>query len=348
MKKNEFEYQNLFTNIVGRSELQLLKDSDLKNFYGKDRFLIIGAGGSIGSALARRLVSAKISNVFFLDRDESSLHGLALELSDTAASHSSNCFIADIRDRQSVKDVIEQVNPTIVIHAAALKHLAFLERFPREAFLTNIVGTLNVAEICVEHRVERFVNISTDKAANPTSVLGKTKKLAELITEEVYSGTGLKHCSVRFGNVFASRGSVIETFVHQIKNRIPATVSDINVARFFMSHNEAANLVLASASFQESGTYIQNMGDEVLITEIVNRISKHLAIEPTIKIIGLNGGEKLHEELYDGPVLATKFESIVRSVHSFKSGLIKDVREFTPGNNLEALQQIETLTLKYL
>jgi len=344
---SSFDYENFFSHIVNRPETELLSDSDLIKIFSQDRILIIGAGGSIGSALARRLVSAKISNVYFLDRDESVLHGLALELSDTAASHSDKCFIADIRDRQSIEDVIKQVKPTIVIHAAALKHLVILERFPREGYLTNVVGSLNVAQICVEHSVKQFVNISTDKAANPTSILGKTKKLAELITEEIFTDTGLKQCSVRFGNVFASRGSVIETFLHQIKNNIPVTVSDENVARFFMSHNEAANLVLAAVSLKESGTYIQNMGKEVIIMDVVNRIADYLGLTPSIKIVGLKKGEKMHEELYDGPVLATKFESISRSIHIVKSGLVKEVMAFTPSNNSEAIDLIEKLTLKF-
>ena len=234
-----------------------------------------------------------------------------------------------------------------MIHAAALKHLVILERFPREGYLTNVVGSLNVAQICVKHSVKQFVNISTDKAANPTSVLGKTKKLAELITEEVFTDTGLKQCSVRFGNVFASRGSVIETFLHQIKSDIPVTVSDKNVARFFMSHNEAANLVLAAASIKESGTYIQNMGQEVLIMDVVNRIADYLGLKPSIKIVGLKEGEKMHEELYEGPVLATKFESISRSIHIVKNGLVNEVMAFIPSNNSEAIDQIEKLTLKF-
>jgi FlaA1/EpsC-like NDP-sugar epimerase len=341
------EYTDFFKHVVGRSEKNLLGDQDLQEVFGNERILIIGAGGSIGSALARRLISAKLNNVYFLDRDESALHGLALELSDIAASHSEKCFIADIRDRQSVKDVIEMVTPTVVIHAAALKHLVILERFPREGFLTNIIGTLNVAELCVELGVEQFVNISTDKAANPTSVLGKTKKLTELITEEVFTATGKKHCSVRFGNVFASRGSVIETFIHQIKNRIPVTLSDAEAARFFMSHNEAANLVLAAASLKESGTYIQNMGEEVPILEVINRIASYLDLIPNIKIVGLKNGEKMHEELYDGPVLATKFESISRSIPSENRELVEEIREFTPSNNLEAVERIEKLAMKF-
>ena len=342
------EYEEIFHRVVGRRETQLLGDNELQRLFGKSRILIIGAGGSIGSALAKRLNSARITNVFLLDRDESALHGLALELSDTAASHSDKCFIGDIRDRQSIRDVIETVVPTIVIHAAALKHLVILERFPREGFLTNIIGTLNVAELCVELNVPHFVNISTDKAANPISILGKTKKLAELVTEEIFVDSGLAQCSVRFGNVFASRGSVIETFIHQIKQGLPVTITDKSVARFFMSRNEAANLVLAAASIRESGTYIQNMGEEVLIADVVHRIAKLLNIVPPIRTIGLQNAEKMHEELYDGPTMATEFGSISRSVHSIKIGLAQEIKSFKPASNAEALARINHLAATYL
>lgn len=344
----DLEYEKLFQLVVGRSETQLLRDDELRAMFGEARILVIGAGGSIGSALSRRLVLAGNQNIYFLDRDESTLHGLALQLSNTAASLSEKCFIADIRDRQSVREVIESVRPTIVIHAAALKHLVMLERFPREGYLTNIIGTLNVAELCVELGVKQFVNISTDKAANPISVLGKTKKLAELIVEEAYLNSELKQCSVRFGNVFASRGSVIETFVHQIENGLPVTITDSKVARFFMSRNEAANLVLAAASLNESGTYIQNMGDEVFILDVVRRIGETLGRAPRIVFIGLQMGEKLHEELYDGPTSMTKFKSISRSVHSIEHGLLAEVLRRQPESNFAAISALNLLTSRYI
>ena len=340
--------KELFELMVRRPEVNVLNNIDIKEGFNESKILIIGAGGSVGSALARRLSSAEINGVYFLDRDESALHGLALELSNAEAVRSESCFVGDIRDRQSIKDVIAQVKPTIVVHAAALKHLVTLERFPREGFLTNIIGTLNVAELCVEYRVEHFVNISTDKAANPTSILGKTKKLAELISEEVFLGSKLLQCSVRFGNVFASRGSVIETFIHQIKNDLPVTLSDHEVARFFMSHNEAANLVLAAISLKESGTFIQKMGSEILIMDVVNTIAKYLGKKPSIQIVGLKRGEKMHEDLYDGPVSKTKFDAILRSNHEIKKGLVKDVHKLAPLNNEEAIIRIERLVSSYL
>ena len=344
---SEDEYKDFFKMVVGRSESEFLSNDDLQLIFNKSRILIIGAAGSIGSAIAKRLTKAKVSEVFFLDRDESGLHALALELSDTSASQSNNYFVADIRDRQGIGNILKAIKPQVVIHAAALKHLTVLEKFPREGFLTNIIGTLNIAELCLELGVQKFINISTDKAANPVSILGKTKKIAELISEEVFIGSSLKQCSVRFGNVFASRGSVIETFIHQLKNDIPVTITDPEVSRFFMSQNEAANLVLAASSLPESGIYIQNMGQQVKIIDIVNRIGNFLRIKPRIKIIGLQKGEKLHEELFDGPVSPTKFNEISRSEYSLKTGLVLEAKSNQPINNLESVQIIDSLVLKY-
>lgn len=343
----ENNYKSFFELVVGRSESDLLGNNDLQLIFGKSRILIIGAGGSIGSSIAKRITKAKIPEVFFLDRDESSLHALALELSDTSASQSDNYFVADIRDRQGLRNILETTKPQVVIHAAALKHLTILEKFPREGFLTNIMGTLNVAELCLELGVQKFINISTDKAANPVSILGKTKKIAELISEELFIGSSLKQCSVRFGNVFASRGSVIETFMHQLKNDIPVTITDPEVTRFFMSQNEAANLVLAASSLPESGIYIQNMGQQVKIIDIVNRMGDFFRIKPKIKIIGLQKGEKLQEELFDGPVSSTKFNEISRSIYSLKTGLVLEAKSNQPINNDESAQIIDSLVVKY-
>ena len=217
--KGDLDYKDFFTKIVGRPETELLSDKFLLNKFGESKMLIVGAAGTIGSAISTRLTNAGVGNVYFLDRDESALHELSLKLSNISASISSNCFVGDILDPIGIKNIIKFIEPNIVIHAAALKHLVILERFPREGFYTNIRGTLNVAQACKELGVKKFINISTDKAAQPISVLGKTKKLTEIICEDIFSDTGINQSSVRFGNVFASRGSVIETFIHQIKKR---------------------------------------------------------------------------------------------------------------------------------
>jgi FlaA1/EpsC-like NDP-sugar epimerase len=341
-------YTHFFEFVTDRKETSLLSDVALQEQFGSERILIIGAAGSIGTALATRLNSAKINNLFFLDRDESSLHELSLLLTHKSAAHSEKFLIADVKDLFSIKSAIEIVQPTIVIHAAALKHLVMLEKFPREGFLTNVLGTLNVAELCVELGVNQFINISTDKAANSMSILGDTKKLAELLTEEVFMNSDKKQCSVRFGNVFASRGSVIETFIHQIQNDIPVTITDKNVTRFFMSQREAANLVLAAGSLKEAGTYIQNMGSEVKIIDIVSRIASYLKLPYTTNIIGLQGGEKLQEELYDGPIVSTKYSTISKSVHSVRKGLVEIIRNNIPENDAQARNVLNLLVDKYI
>jgi len=345
---NPNSYTHFFEFVAGRKETSLLSDITIQEQFGSERILIIGAAGSIGSALATRLNSAKINNLFFLDRDESSLHELSLLLINKSAAHSEKFLIADVRDRHSIKNAIEIVQPTIVIHAAALKHLVMLEKFPREGFLTNVFGTLNVAELCVELGVNQFINISTDKAANSMSILGDTKKLAELLTEEVFINSDNKQCSVRFGNVFASRGSVIETFIHQIQNGMPVTITDNNVTRFFMSQNEAANLVLAAGSLKEAGTYIQNMGSEVRIIDVVSRIASYLKLPYSTNVIGLQGGEKLQEELYDGPVTSTKYPTISKSVHSVRKGLVEIIRNNIPENDVQARNILNLLVEKYI
>jgi FlaA1/EpsC-like NDP-sugar epimerase len=347
MKEYKLKYNDFFSEIVGRPETEILTLDKINQIFSHSRILIVGAGGSIGSALAKRLVDAEVRDLYFLDRDESALHALALSLSNVAASHSSKCLVVDVRDTIGIENIFKKIEPSIVIHAAALKHLVILEKFPREGYLTNVRGTLNVAKLSTKLGVDQFINISTDKAARPTSVLGKTKKLAEFISEDVFSRTNLRQCSVRFGNVFASRGSVIETFIHQLTNNLPVTITDEDVARYFMSQNEAANLVLASASLESNGTYIQNMGQEVKITKVVERIANFFGVVPNIQFIGMQKGEKLSEELFDGPSQETVYSEISRSTNKIKSGLADAIEPLNPSSDLEALEIINRLVLEW-
>ena len=335
---------DFFANIVGRNELELISSEEIMNFFGSSRILIIGAGGTIGSAVARRLLNSGINNVYFLDRDESALHALALGLSHEAASHSDLCIVADIKDLKGLNEVFAKYKPDIVIHAAALKHLVIVERFPREGYITNVVGTRNVLEAAKVNGISQVVNISTDKAANPTSILGKTKRITELLVEEYNKQSEVTCCSVRFGNVFASRGSVIETFVHQISNKLPVTLTDLDVTRYFMSHDEAANLILASAMNKSEGVFVQNMGQEILVSEIVHRLATHLGESYSTKIIGLQPGEKLHEELYAGAYEETSIPEIVKVEIPSNLDLVKMVEAIgSPEDNKHALEIIDQL-----
>jgi FlaA1/EpsC-like NDP-sugar epimerase len=338
--------REFFEKITDRKEIQLLNNAQIREFFYGKRILITGAGGTIGSAVSRRLVSADIPEVYFLDRDESALHALALSLSDTAASHSEKCLVADVRDLVGLTEVFKEIMPDIVIHTAALKHLIVLERFPREGFLTNVVGTLNVLNAASVSGIRQILNVSTDKAALPTSVLGKTKLIAEHIMEELSSSQMLTS-SVRFGNVFASRGSVIETFIHQIENDLPVTITDPEVTRFFMSHNEAANLILATCMMQTNAVFVQEMGTRIRIVDVVNRLAQALGRSPKVSFLGLQPGEKLHEDLYERDFVTTSNPAIIQL--SLQKGT--DIAKYislseTPKNNKEALELIEILLRK--
>jgi FlaA1/EpsC-like NDP-sugar epimerase len=335
---------DFFQKIIGRKELELISQKDIYEFFQSKRIMIIGAGGTIGSAVARRLVHSQVKNIYFLDRDESALHALALSLSDKAASHSELCIVADIKDFNGLNLILSEYKPDVIIHAAALKHLVIVERFPREAYITNVLGTLNVLEAAKNNTVSQVINISTDKAANPTSNLGKTKRITELLVNEYSKSKDLNCCSVRFGNVFASRGSVIETFIHQIQNNLPVTLTDQNVTRYFMSHDEAANLILASARFEENGIFVQNMGKEILMSGVVEALANNLGVKYTIRLIGLQSGEKLHEELYAGEFEKTNIKEIVKVEVNFKSGLVDLVRsKGKPKDNKDTLKIIEEI-----
>lgn len=344
---SEFQSPKDFFELVsGRKEIQLLSDSEIQNFFIGKKILITGAGGTIGSAVARRLNEAKVANTYYLDRDESALHALALSLSDTAASHSANCLVADVRDQTGLINLFEEVQPDLVIHTAALKHLVVLERFPREGALTNIYGTLNVLQAAKKAGISQILNVSTDKAALPTSILGKTKLIAEHLTLESNSNM-LLTSSVRFGNVFASRGSVIETFVHQIRNDLPVTITHPDVTRFFMSHNEAANLILASCSMKENAVFVQEMGSRIRILEIVSKLAESMGKTPQIHFVGLQPGEKLHEDLYEKKFISTSNPAIVKLPFQENESLLETILlQEPPRDHQQALEQIHFLISK--
>jgi FlaA1/EpsC-like NDP-sugar epimerase len=337
--------KEFFEKITGRTEIQLLSNAQIWEFYSERKIIITGAGGTIGSAVARRLKEADIRDVYYLDRDESTLHALALSLSDTAASHSSKCIVADVRDVVGLEILFQEIEPDLIIHTAALKHLVVLERFPREGVLTNIFGTLNVLKAASAAGVSQVLNVSTDKAALPTSVLGMTKLIAEHITHGLNSIEMLTS-SVRFGNVFASRGSVIETFIHQIENNLPVTVTHPDVTRFFMSHNEAANLILATCMMQTNAVFVQEMGARIKIVDVVNNLGIALGRSPNLQFVGLQSGEKLHEDLYEKDFLPTANPAIVKLPFQNKSGLSSFISEIEiPKTNQESINLINSLLM---
>lgn len=289
-----------YENILGRNVRTIPFTSQEISELRKERILITGAGGSIGSRIAIAL--SKIGGVDFLatDRDESALHSLSLQLTSTALFEGNSFLLLDIRDAIGAQIIVEEYKPTVVIHAAALKHLSVLEKQPREALLTNVYGTLNMLEIAKKAGVKKFVNISTDKAASPVSVLGRSKFLAELLTANIKINEGYDYTSVRFGNVFGSRGSVIETFVDQILRVRPLTLTDEKVSRYFMHPDEAAFLTLKSMFVNQGDVHLFDMGEPIFILNIIKRLQEVLKGKSNIIFTGLREGEKIDEDLFGG------------------------------------------------
>jgi FlaA1/EpsC-like NDP-sugar epimerase len=206
--------------------------------------------------------------------------------------------VLDVRDKTGVENIISWYKPTMIIHAAALKHLAILEQQPREAYLTNFLGTKNLLLTAAKFNVQRFLNISTDKAANPISILGKTKYMAEILTSYFRSRGHENYTSVRFGNVFNSKGSVIETFTHQIMGGLSVTLTDEKVERFFMKIEEAASLSIIAAILNAGDVHILDMGKPIRLKHVIEKLMKTLGKTSTIEIVGLRQGEKITEELW--------------------------------------------------
>jgi FlaA1/EpsC-like NDP-sugar epimerase len=318
----DFSYQQ----ITGRSELVSVDFEKLRNNLGSETVLVTGAGGSIGSEITKLLASHGVKEFFALDIDGNALHRLQLELGSTALFDNRRFILCDIRLQSSIREVISVYKPTTVIHAAAQKHLSALERFPVEGFQANVVGTLNVLKACVDADVKRFINVSTDKAASPVSVLGKTKRITELLVSHYTksNSNNLKGHSVRFGNVFASHGSVIETFSHQIRNNQPITLTDLRVARYFMSIFEASMLVLETLKFESTGgVYILEMGEQIELHQIAKKLMEVIGREVPIEITGLRPGEKLFEDLIslDEIAVGTKVDQINFVTPEIKSKL---------------------------
>ena len=270
------------------------------------RVLVTGAGGSIGSELSRQLSGLGPAALVLLDHDDSLLHAVHRSI-DAISVHQE---LADIRDPVRLADVFARHQPEVVFHAAALKHVPALESAPSEGWKTNVLGTRNVLVAAEAAGVRQFVNISTDKAADPVNVLGRTKRMAEQLTAAVAERTGELYVSVRFGNVIGSRGSVMETFQFQIDQGGPVTVTHAEVTRFFMAVREAVRLTLQASTIGSPGeVLVLDMGAPVRILDVARQLIEQSGQKIEIVFTGLRPGEKLHE------VLTAPGESATRPRH---------------------------------
>ena len=284
-------------DLLGRRPIHT-DESGIAQMLSGRRVLITGAGGSIGSELARQVHRYGPAYLGLLDRDESALHAVQMSIHGRAMLDSDDIILADIRDLDRLQRVMEYVKPSVVFHAAALKHMPLLERAPDEAYKTNVLGTRNVLQAARENDVQVFVNISTDKAANPENVLGYSKKATERLTAGMSAPQGGRYLSVRFGNVLGSRGSVLTAFRAQIAAGGPVTVTDPEVTRFFMTIPEAVHLVLQAATLgEDSETLILDMGEPVKIDNVARYMIEQSGRHISIVYTGLRPGEKMHEEL---------------------------------------------------
>ena len=284
------------TDLLGRRAVTSDVASVREHIAGQ-RVLVTGAGGSIGAELCRQLHQLGPAQLIMLDRDESALHAVQLMLHGRALLDSEETVLADIRDRHRVREVFERFRPGIVFHAAALKHLPLLEGAPAEALKSNVLGTLSVLEAAADYGVQSFVNISTDKAANPVSVLGYSKRITERLTAHVAGAASGRYLSVRFGNVLGSRGSVLTALSAQVAAGGPVTVTDPEVSRYFMLADEAVQLVLQAAAIGRAGeVLVLDMGEPVRIADMARRLTIGSGRDVDIVFTGLRPGEKLTED----------------------------------------------------
>lgn len=295
-----------------------LVDSVTRATYERKRILVTGAAGSIGSELARQLVALRPERLILLDSNESALHALSLELSDESVA----VVLGDVRDRNWLLQELAPFRPDVVFHAAAYKHVPMLEAFPLAGLATNVLGTANVLDVARAVGVERLVFVSTDKAVEPTSVLGHTKRFGELLTTVAGRDRDHSYASVRFGNVLGSVGSVVPLFAQQIDRGGPVTVTHAEATRYLMTIHEAVGLLIVAGGMAQGGDLlVLDMGDPVSILALARRMIRLRGLRTPsdieIRYVGLRPGEKLHESLIASNEAAegTEHPRIIRVKH---------------------------------
>lgn len=359
----------LYEIIEGKVSISQLRPVDIEDLLGRDPVkldttavreylagkivLITGAGGSIGSEIVRQVAKMQPKKLLLLGKGENSIYEITQELKINCPEVKTVPIIADIRDKERIKAIMDYFKPQVVFHAAAHKHVPLMEYQPAEAVRNNILGTKVVADEAASHNVETFVMISTDKAVNPTSVMGCTKRVAEMYVQSMNKNSCTRFVAVRFGNVLGSRGSVIPLFKKQIAKGGPVTVTHPDMKRYFMTIPEASQLVLQAGAMAKGGeVFVLDMGEPVRIYDLAKDLITLSGLIPDkdieIKITGLRPGEKLFEELLsaeDGTEKTTHKKIFTARIKEIdKAGLDKEIRkilEITDGEKVvAALQKI--------
>lgn len=327
--------------------------------YIQDKTVIVtGAGGSIGSELCRQILKFNPDKLVLIDQSENNIFNIYRELSNNFPLEKLQTLIADIQDRRKIFQVFEQLQPEVIFHAAAHKHVPLMEKNPEEAVKNNIFGTQNTVEAAHQNGAEHFVLVSTDKAVNPSSVMGATKRAAEIIIQTFARHSNTKFCAVRFGNVLGSSGSVVPLFKEQIKNGGPVTITHPDMTRYFMTIPEACQLVIEAGGMGKRGeVFLLDMGEPVKIVDLANDLIKLSGYEPykdiPITYTGIREGEKIYEELLTRKeeVLATQHnriytvKNLAQNFNEFKDEL-SELSRVTKADLSFLIKQLEKWALK--
>lgn len=307
-------------DLLGRESIKVKNPILNENIRGK-RVLVTGAAGSIGSEITRQLSRMDFDQLIIIDQAESAIYDLQQALKTSISEEKNNSIefiVSDVRDINRMKNLFQEYHPQIIFHAAAYKHVPLMEKYPIEAINTNILGTKIIADLADEFKAEKFVMISTDKAVNPTNVMGATKRAAEIYVNCINSVSNTNYIVTRFGNVLGSNGSVIPLFKKQLENGGPLTVTHPDITRYFMTIPEACNLVLEAAVMGQGGeVFVFDMGKSMKIIDLAKRMIRLSGFkypeEIDIKIVGLRPGEKIYEELLanDENTIKTHHEKIM-------------------------------------
>ncbi len=288
-------------DLLGRDPI-VLDNNNIENVIKGKTVLVTGGGGSIGSELCRQIITYEPKELLILDNYENNLYEIELELKEKYFNTKVIAIVASVRDKEKLETVFNTYEPKLVFHAAAHKHVPLMEANPLEAIKNNVLGTKNVADLADKYQLEKFILVSTDKAVNPTNIMGATKRLCEMIIQTKNKNSKTEYAAVRFGNVLGSNGSVVPVFKKQIKNGGPITLTHKEITRFFMTIPEAVGLILQAMTYANGGEiFVLDMGEPVKIYDLAVSLIKLSGFRPDIdipiEITGLRPGEKLYEEL---------------------------------------------------
>ncbi len=329
-------------NLLGRETIQLR--SEHIDRYIKDKVILVtGGGGSIGSEIIRQITKFSPKKIIILDIYENNAYDLQMELNRNCPEMDKDVIITSVRDLVRINQVFEQYRPNVVFHAAAHKHVPLMEENMADAIKNNIIGTYNVVKCADKYEVDKFVLISTDKAVNPTNIMGATKRFCELIVQAFNEISSTDFVAVRFGNVLGSNGSVIPLFKKQIEKGGPVTVTHPEITRFFMTIPEAAQLVIQAGGLAEGGEiFVLDMGKPVKMVDLARDLITLSGYKPDkdieIEYVGLRPGEKLYEELLMDEVALTSTEHdkifIEKPIDVNKEFIESSIKEFKKVDNM--------------